>query len=1163
MLYDNKKKYNDFHLKESEAILKAAIECLPFDVFLINKDGYYIMQNSTCKKHWGNVIGKRPEDIANNETTLEIWKNNNKKAFTGEIVTGEVNFEINGRNHYFYNIISPIYINNEILYIIGINIDITKNKKDKLKLQESKEKYRDITELLPDIIYEGDLNLNLTYVNSVAFQKFGYTSEDLEKGLKMTDFIVSDYRSKAMEQINLLIQGKSTKPEQYIMQKKDGSTFYARIHSRPIFKENKVVGIRGTITDISDIMIAKQELKESEDKFRTIAEQSLMGICILQDFKIKYINQQMADIYGYSLEEAKAWKPREFIKVIHPDYKGMVIDQIIKKQQGLSDVSTHYIAKIIRKDGKTRWVENYSKSIIFQGKHADLLTRIDITGKILAEKKVSTSEEKYHHLYEKSPFAILLVNINGEIIDSNLASELLTGFERKEFIGKNFANTAFIPKEYIYTVVEDFKTLLNKGLLEPKEIQVYTKDKERVWVLYQASIFTIENEKIIQLMIENINERKKAEESLKESEAKYHKLFETSPDGVILTDLNGKILEVNSALENITGYSSKEFLGKNFMNLDIYYENAKEVLLEVYKDLLNENPSEAIEFPIKTKNNKVNWVRITSAMINMKEKTYILAVIHDITTLKEVEETVRRNEEKFRDILETSSVGVMEFDVINKKLLYINPKLLNVIGFNNEELNEEAILNNIIHPRDLAKLLKTNEEKELEFQIKDKQGKLKWLAGKRIPHYNESGEIKSIRVWLDDITEKKMYENLIYELNINFLNFTTDIGKNIDLLLDACLKLLDGSLILYIHKIFSDEKEHYQIITSENETYEYSLDDFHQLFASILFEEGHDFPQTFNDIDKMRYAESDQFIKKHQFKGGFGKLIKSHEGISGALCIFYRNNPVISGIDKLVLFLICDALEIEQRRWRAQKDLEKQNKTLNKINKLKSELFSRTSHELKTPLISIKGFTELLLTLYKSKLDSEIISILEEIKDGSKRLEKIINLLLDSTKLETGQLFLNLKDENLTFLIKFCVKELQGLAKLRAQTISLNLQDNLETKFDKERIYEVISNLLVNAIKYTPPGGKIVIGAKKNKKSYVVSIKDNGIGFTEEEKKQVFRQFGKIERYGQGWDIATDGTGLGLYISKKLVELHGGKIWFESEGRDKGTTFCFSIPILK
>jgi PAS domain S-box-containing protein len=1163
MFHDKEKKFNNLALKKREAILRTSIESLPFDVFIINKEGFYTMQNTTCRKHWGDIIGKHPEDVANNEETLLIWKENNLRAFSGEVVKGEVCFPIEGVMHYFYNVISPVYIENKIEYIIGTNIDITDTKHAEEKLQESEEKYKDTVEMLPDIIYEANLDLYLTYANSIAFQKFGYTSKDLEAGIKITDFLDPECNKKAMKQIKSLLEGNPTKPELYLLRKKDGTKFFARIHSRPIFKKNRVVGIRGTIMDINDQIIKEQELKESKEKFSTITEQSLMGICIIQNFEIKYLNKQMAKIYGYPLKEIEEWKTSEFIKVIHPDYRDMVVAQITKKQNGSSSSSTHYVAKIIRKDGNVRWIENFSKSIIYQGKPADFLTQIDITDKILAEKKVSASEEKYRHLYEKSPFAILLVNINGEIIDNNLAAERLSGFKRNDLIGKNFANINFIPKEYIYSFVEDFKTLIKNGILEPKEIQLFNKDKKPIWVSYQASIFYYENEKIIQFIIENISERKEIEENLKDSEEKYYKLFETSPDGVILTDLNGTILEVNSAVENITEYSPDEFLGKKFMNLDIYYENAKILLLEGYRDLFNEDQLEAVEFPIKTKNDNINWVRITATKINMKERAYILAVIHDISTLKEIEEAIRKNEEKFRNILETSSVGVMEIDVINKKLRYINPKLLNMIGFNKNELAEEIFHHNIIHPNDLTKLLKTNKEEEFELRIKDKQGKLKWLAGKRIPHYNEIGEIESIRVWLDDITEKKMYENLIYELNINFLNFTADIRKNIDLLLDTCLKLLDGDLILYIHKLISDKKENYQIITSEDKTYNYTREELNQLFVSVLFQEEHDFPQTFLNIERISYAQSDPFIMKNEFKGCFGKVIKSHEGFNSAVCIFYRNNPIISGIDKLVLFLISDALEIEQRRWQTQKDLEKQNKTLNKINKLKSELFSRTSHELKTPLISIKGFTELLLTLYKSKLDNDIISILKEIRDGSKRLEKIINLLLESTKLEAGQLSLNLKEEDLTFLIKFCVKELQGLIKLRDQKIHLNLHDKLKAKFDKERIYEVISNLLVNAIKYTPPGGKISIESKINEDFYEIAITDNGIGFTEEEKSHVFRQFGKIERYGQGWDIASDGTGLGLYITKKLIELHKGKIWFESEGRNKGTTFHFSIPLLK
>ena len=148
------------------------------------------------------------------------------------------------------------------------------------------------------------------------------------------------------------------------------------------------------------------------------------------------------------------------------------------------------------------------------------------------------------------------------------------------------------------------------------------------------------------------------------------------------------------------------------------------------------------------------------------------------------------------------------------------------------------------------------------------------------------------------------------------------------------------------------------------------------------------------------------------------------------------------------------------------------------------------------------------------------------------------------------------------FLIKFCINELYGLKELRNQTINLDIPETLETYFDKERIYVVIANLLINALKYTPPNGEITIGSEFKENSIIISIKDNGIGLTEPEKSQLFKPFGKIERYGKGWDVDTEGSGLGLYISKKIVEMHGGRIWVESDGKNKGSTFFFSLPII-
>ncbi len=240
-----------------------------------------------------------------------------------------------------------------------------------------------------------------------------------------------------------------------------------------------------------------------------------------------------------------------------------------------------------------------------------------------------------------------------------------------------------------------------------------------------------------------------------------------------------------------------------------------------------------------------------------------------------------------------------------------------------------------------------------------------------------------------------------------------------------------------------------------------------------------------------------------------------------------------------------------------------QEKRLIAINKLKSDLISRISHELRTPLVSIKGFTELLLKLPSEKLDRILISNLNEIKKGCLRLEKIVKDLLQASYLKADHLQLQITDENLSEMIKNCIDEVGYMLKDRNQELIIKIQDSMNIKLEKEKIQYVLINLLSNAINNSPQNGVIKIFSKIKDKFVTISIEDNGIGIEEKEKGYLFKKFSKIERYGQGLNLGIDGIGLGLYISKKIVEIHGGSIWMESEGRNKGSTFHFSLPFIK
>ncbi|MFX0070824.1 MAG: ATP-binding protein [Candidatus Hermodarchaeota archaeon] len=248
------------------------------------------------------------------------------------------------------------------------------------------------------------------------------------------------------------------------------------------------------------------------------------------------------------------------------------------------------------------------------------------------------------------------------------------------------------------------------------------------------------------------------------------------------------------------------------------------------------------------------------------------------------------------------------------------------------------------------------------------------------------------------------------------------------------------------------------------------------------------------------------------------------------------------------------ALDITERK--------KAEQELLLLNKLKSELLTRSSHELKTPLMSIKGFTDLLSIKFQDSFYQEELELINEIKKGCNRLEILIRDILNTAELESGTVMLELSKSNLSSVIRECIEELKGFANSRDHTINLILHDNLINIFDIKQIRQVINNIVTNAIKYTPPKGIITIRSETKEKFITISISDTGIGFIKKEIQHLFKRFGKIERFGQGFDVITEGSGLGLYISKKIIEMHGGELWVQSEGRYKGSTFYFTLPLI-
>ncbi|MFX0180027.1 MAG: PAS domain S-box protein [Candidatus Hodarchaeota archaeon] len=282
--------------------------------------------------------------------------------------------------------------NGKVKYLL-IGRDITERIKITKKLQESRDRYQNLANSLPQVIFEMDLDYNVTYTNSLASKVFGYSNEEFSKGLNVFQFLAPEDKESVMEQLNHLLKGEYTEPLVVRLRRKDGTFFYANIYARRIFKNNKVIGVRSIVHDITRMKEAQEKLKESEEKFKTIAEQSLLGICIIQDEIVRYINHILADLLGYSTHEILNWKQGEFFKTIHPKDKKMIIELATKKDSEFENGIRYYEARGIKKNGEVVWLEVYYKKIIYQKKPAFLISFLDINERKKAQEKIKELDE--------------------------------------------------------------------------------------------------------------------------------------------------------------------------------------------------------------------------------------------------------------------------------------------------------------------------------------------------------------------------------------------------------------------------------------------------------------------------------------------------------------------------------------------------------------------------------------------------------------------------------------------------------------------------------------------------------------------------------------------------------------------------------------------------
>ncbi len=603
------------------------------------------------------------------------------------------------------------------------------------------------------------------------------------------------------------------------------------------------------------------------------------------------------------------------------------------------------------------------------------------------------------------------------------------------------------------------------------------------------------------------------------------------PDPAVLLDLNGKIILSNKFFNQIPALKNKLIQERSLRNKILPNRDNLKKLQNLF---LSNNSSRTI-YEVNTEQTEENiksLFEVNSMMVDYKDQKFELLTFRNVTESKKAEEQLRKSEIKYRSLVEESAAGVATTDM-RGRFDYVNKSLCKMMGYRKEEMLGKHFWD-YLDPEDKKKIVpkfwnawrQPNKKLYLEFKGHRKNKDVIHMASSPTLFMFKS-KIAGFNAIITDITPQK---NLEEELRRYSAGLEEMVEKKTAELAQSKKFLEETMESVPDHMYLKDAKGKFVFAND-------SYCKFHGLTKKGII------GKTVNDIYPKNLA--DEFVEHDKIVFDKGEIIITPD----AYLTDSKGNDVILQTIKAplkddkgnVTHLIGVARDITERK---------------QLEKMKDQFISAVTHELQTPLVSIKAYVDYPLTGKMGQLSEEMKSNLEIVKRNTDRLLNLTSELLDLRRMESGRLELNKENLDYKVIIKNCLEEVKPLFKEKQQILNIKLPyEQLNIKADKVRLSQILMNLLSNANKFTPKEGCISVIVENTNGEIRTMISDTGIGIRKEDIHRIFEPFSSIKK-----PTYIKGTGLGLSVTRGLVEAHGGKISVDSPGEGKGTTLTFTLP---
>ena len=1064
--------------------------------------------------------------------------------------------------------------------------DISERKLAEHELQQSEGKFRAIANYTVDWESWFGTDGKYLWVNPAVERMTGYSADEI---LAMPDFITTliaeEDRAQVAIRFQEALQGGRGSNYEFRILRKEGTQLWVGASWQSIFdSQGNSLGVRVSCRDITERKRAEQELKESEQRYRTLSEATFEGIAFSEAGVLIDANTQLLKILGYKYHEIIG-KP--VIELIHPDDR-----EEVKRKMNIS-YNKPYENRVICKDGSVITVETRASHFLYRGRDIRVTALRDITERQRAVEELKQSEKSFRTLIESAPEAIF-VQSRGRFDYVNPAMlELFGASTPEELLGKEIMER--MAPEYHEAIRERIRMQRKTGKAAPLMEQEYLRlDGSRVPVETTAIAMRFEDREAHMVFVRDITDRKLAEKALRESGERYRLLFDGITDAVYVHEVShntpGKFVAVNDAACRMLGYSKEELLQMEVKDIDM--PEQREVMPFIQEKLFRDRHV-LFETSHIAKDGRKIPVEVNIRFFAWMGKPMVLSVARDITERKTMENALREAYLFAQSTIDALMENICVLDetgtilAVNRSWRVFageNPPIPPdyCIGTNYLEICDSAHGPNSAEAAPFAVGLRAvlhgeQERFVLEYPCNRPDGEERWFKA-RITAFGMD-KVNRVVVSHENITERKKAEEALrkseQELQLSYFAQATINMILSESLEDAPLDLIlqkSLDMILSQHWLSFEPIGSIHLIEDQPDVFvmkaQHNLADrIKQACSRIQFGKCH--------CGKAARAGKIQFVLHRNDEHEVCSTGKSEQGhyivpilfkrkTLGILNIYTKAGHIRNHKEEEFLSAVADTLAGVIVRKLAEDAQEKLNTQLLQSQKMEAVglLAGGIAHDFNNILTAIMGFGYILRT--KINQDDPLRLYPERILVASEKAIQLTRNLLDfSRKRITDLRAVNIHDV-ITEVNKLLVRIIGEDIELQ---VELSHEDII-VMADAGQIEHLLMNLAINARDAMPEGGRLTIrtdtiwmdskfitshGYGKAGKYALVSVSDTGKGMEKYVIQKIFEPFFTTKEAGKG-------TGLGLSMVYGIVQQHDGYINVYSEP-GAGTTFRIYLPV--